>query len=115
MNEAMQTTLSEPYQSRLRFKIKDFDKIPSGAVGVYGLWFKQKCIYIGKAKGQPIAKRLEQHWKGSHNPLLAAWINSEGSNLLIAYSDIKELDKIDDCEKYYIKRFQPLANKTLKG
>ncbi len=110
-----QTTLCQPYQSRLRFRVKDFDKIPPDAFGVYGLWFQQKCIYIGKAKEQPIPRRLEQHWKGSHNLLLAAWISSKGSNLLVAYSKIKDLDRIDNFEKHCIKRFQPLTNKMLKG
>jgi len=115
MSTSKQATICKPYQSRLRFRITDFDKIPSSAFGVYGLWFKQKCVYIGKAKEQSIPKRLEQHWKGSHNPLLANWISSKGSSLIVAYCDIKELNKIDDFEKYYIKRFQPLTNKILKG
>lgn len=99
-----------PYDSQLRFRRTDFDKIPANAFGVYGLWYRRRCIYVGKAEKQSIAKRLEQHWKGAKNPKLAAWVQAKGPELRVAYVATEEQSKISFLEKLYIRRFQPLAN-----
>ena len=88
----------------------EFSKIPADAYGVYGIWFRRRCIYIGKAKSQPIAKRLEQHWNGTHNPDLADWISAKGPLLNVSYA-ITHKQAIDNFERRHIKRFQPLTNK----
>ena len=102
--------MCRPYDNQLRFRKADFDKIPANAFGVYGLWYRRRCIYVGKAEDQPIAKRLEQHWKGAHNPKLAAWVQAKASELRFAYLVAKEKSKVSSLEKLYIRRFQPLTN-----
>lgn len=99
-----------PYSSQLRFRLVDFDKIPENACGIYGLWFGRRCIYIGKAKSQPIKARLRQHWTEARNQGLADWISAKGPELIVAYEVIDEPDEIDSREKQYIQRYQPLTN-----
>ena len=102
--------MCRPYENQLRFRKADFDKVPANAFGVYGLWYRRRCIYVGKAELQPIATRLKQHWKGTHNPKLAAWVQAKGSQLGFAYLVAEEKSKINPLEKLYIRRFQPLTN-----
>ena len=103
-----------PYDNQLAFRKADFDKIPSNAFGIYGLWYRKRCIYIGKAEKQPIAQRLEQHWKGSHNPDVANWVRAKGSKLRVGYVLVEEHSEIDNLEKRYIRQLQPLTNKQGK-
>lgn len=122
MNTSVATKLSadfrqsdwHPYENQLIFKKSDLMKVPSGAFGIYGLWFRKRCIYVGKAEKQSIAQRLEQHWKGSHNPNLADWIIAMGSRLSVGYLVVADQSEISDLEKRYIKKFQPLTNRMLK-
>ena len=102
--------MCRPYDNQLRFRRADFDKIPTDAFGVYGLWYRRRCIYVGKAETQPIVKRLEQHWKGTHNRELGAWVRAKGSDLRVAYLVTEEKSKVSLLEKLYIRRFQPLTN-----
>jgi len=101
-----------PYSNQLRFRRTEFDKIPRDAYGVYGIWFRRRCIYVGKAEIQPIPKRLEQHWRESHNPLLKAWVQAKGSELRVAYVVAPERLEASSLERLYIRRFQPLANRV---
>ena len=103
--------MCRPYDNQLRFRKADFEKIPADAIGIYGLWFKKRCLYVGKAEDQPIAKRLKRHWDGTHNPELAAWIQAKGSELRVAYLVAEEKSKITALERLYIRRFQPLTNR----
>ena len=78
------------------------------------MWYGKRCIYVGKAEEQTIAQRLEQHWKGSHNPDLAAWVSAKGSQLRVRYIVVDNPLEIDRIEKRFIKQLQPLANKQGK-
>lgn len=104
----------KPSGNHLTFRKAGFDKIPSGAFGVYGMWYGKRCIYVGKAAEQTIGQRLEQHWKGSHNPDLAAWVSAKGSQLRVRYIVVNNPLEIDRIEKRFIKQLQPLANKQGK-
>lgn len=100
-----------PYERMIAFRLREFEKIDQDAYGIYGFWFKRRCIYVGKAAEQPIAIRLVQHWKGSHNQLLRNWIEAKGKELKIAYKYIPEIAKIDILERYCINKYQPETNK----
>ena len=104
--------MCNPYVNQLRFRKVDFGEIPSGTYGVYGIWFRRRCIYVGQAKFQPISKRLEQHWRRSHNPQLQAWIEAKGRDLRVAYLVVEDISSVDAIEQLYIRRFQPLTNKV---
>ena len=102
--------MCRPYDNQLRFRKADFDKIPANAIGVYGLWFRRRCIYVGKAEEQPIAKRLHQHWRGTHNFELAAWVQAKASELRVVYVVADTKSTVSSLERLYIRRFQPLTN-----
>lgn len=106
-----ESSVCVPHHHQLQFRKMEFAKIPPDAYGVYGIWFRRRCIYIGKAKSQPIAKRLEQHWNGTHNSELADWISAKGSLLDVSYAIAHKM-VIDNLERRHIKRFQPITNKT---
>ena len=103
-----------PYDNQMPFRRADLDKVPANAFGVYGFWYRKRCIYVGKAEKQPIARRLKQHWRGSHNPDLANWVRAKGSQLRVGYILVEKESEIDDLEKQYIKQFQPLTNRHRK-
>ena len=102
--------MCNPYQNQLRFRVVDFRTISEDAYGVYGIWFGLQCLYVGQAKLQPIAKRLEQHWKFADNPKLRMWIEAKGPELTVAVRRIEDHAKIDCFERFYIHKFQPLTN-----
>ena len=102
--------MCNPYQNQLLFRKSAFSRIPDDAYGIYGIWFRHLCVYVGKAEIQTIGERLEQHWKSSHNSKLQTWINAKGPELRVAYKIVPERSKIDTLERYYIRRFQPITN-----
>ena len=102
--------MCNPYENQIRFRIVEFYKIPADYFGIYGIWFNKHCLYVGQAKSQPICKRLKDHWKGTHNPKLQAWIDAKGPLLTVAYHTVVDIDEIDTLERYYIRMFQPLTN-----
>ena len=107
--------LLTPHDNQLRFRKADFDKIPPDAFGVYGIWFRNRCIYIGEAYAQPIAIRLAQHWRESHNPELADWVKAKGAELRVTYIAAVGNHGIHDLERLCIQRFQPMANRVGKA
>lgn len=104
-----------PNVGALRFRKADFDKIPRDAFGVYGIWFRRRCIYIGEAYAQPITVRLAQHWKQSHNSELADWVKAKGSQLRVTYVVVSGAHNIHELERSSIRRFQPVTNRVGKA
>ena len=102
-----------PYINQISFRLVNFQSIPETYYGVYGIWHERQCIYVGKAATQTIGDRLEQHWKGAHNAKLKAWINAKGARLRVAFFAVRDRDRIDCNERFYIRRFQPLTNDIL--
>ena len=89
-----------------------FSVSPATAHGVYGIWFRRRCIYVGKADLQPISTRLKQHWEHSHNERLQAWIKAKGRRLRVSYLALSPRKNIDIYERYFIARFQPITNRV---
>lgn len=104
------TSFCNPFSQTLRFRVAEFYKIPADSFGVYAIWHGRRCIYVGKAEDQSIGSRLQQHWNQSHNGYLQCWIESKGRELKVSYKAISDKHRIDTYERYFIKRFQPIAN-----
>lgn len=94
------------------FRRHNIESIPDNAVGIYGFWYRTtgKCIYVGKAKKQPIKKRLKQHWRKSHNLELRLWIDEFGEFLDVCYISVECKKRIDRMEKRLIRAWDPEAN-----
>ena len=96
---------------RLAFRLSALDHVPNEIHGVYCIWYRDRCIYVGMAQLQTICTRLKQHWNGSHNSRLANWISSKGSLLTFSYMELAETCDIGGYENACIHYFNPLANK----
>lgn len=99
-------------RSTMPFRLHNINSIPDNAVGIYGFWYRKngKCIYVGKAKEQPIKKRLKQHWLGSHNPGLRLWIKGFGTFLDVCYLPVDRAEKINKMETRLIRAWRPETN-----
>ncbi len=97
---------------RLHFSLLEIERIPESTRGVYAFWHEDSgtCIYIGKAKDQPLKERLKQHWRGSHNKTLALWLRAFGDRIVVSYIPVRECDKIPQAEKRLIRLWKPVAN-----
>lgn len=101
-----------PYDCLVLFRRTSIDSICDECYGVYGFWYKRRCIYIGKAEKQPIKVRLMQHWSDCHNDDLKLWIQTKGKELKITYKILDNKDSIHSYERFYISKYQPITNKT---
>jgi predicted GIY-YIG superfamily endonuclease len=91
------------------FNWRNISRLPYDQHGVYSIWSKSICIYVGQAKKQSIKDRLLQHYSGSHNDYLALWIKST-HGLFFSVEFIKNPAAIDAKERINIKLFAPLTN-----
>ncbi len=80
--------------------------------GVYSIWSKNVCVYVGQAKQQSLQSRLRQHYNGSHNEKLNAWIKSSHP-LWFTVEPTNNIQGIDAKERNRIKKYAPLTNKLL--
>lgn len=96
-------------------RLAEIKKIPANARGVYAFTLRTngKCIYIGKAESQSIRTRLEQHWRQSHNPKLAQWLNAFGDVMEICYISV-DARKVDRVESFFIGTWHPETNSKLQ-
>jgi len=95
-----------------RFNWLNIGKAPDDEFGIYSIWSKNLCIYVGKAEKQSIRSRLQQHYSGSHNDKLDKWIKSSHP-LWFSYESVANKTAIDAKERNRIKRFAPITNKVL--
>ena len=95
------------------FNWLNIQKAPNDAGGLYFIWSRGVCVYVGKAEHQSLRSRLIQHYTGSHNERLATWINSSHP-LWFSTEIVKNMSAINAKERNRIKTFAPLANKLLK-
>jgi len=93
------------------FRRHVIDRIPANARGGEGFWHRSKCLYIGKAKDQPIKNRFKQHWNYSHNVELRRWIKAFDQHIQICYLPVDNA-KINKMEKRLIQALLPETNQT---
>lgn len=99
------------WSRRYFLNYKNIERVPDSIFGVYSFWSKSICIYVGKAKNQPIKKRLEQHYMNCHNENLRLWLASS-HKIEFRYKSMTSIDLIDVTERKIIKDLAPLTNKT---
>ena len=98
---------------KYRFNWLNICRSPDDEFGVYALWSKTACIYVGKAEKQSLRKRLLQHYHRSHNDKLSAWIKSSHP-LWFSYEKVNNLTSIDAKERNRVKKYAPLTNINLR-
>lgn len=89
-----------------------FKAIPERIVGIYVFRCRptKTFIYVGKAKNQPLKRRLLSHWDKSHSEKLTLWLNAFGKDIDVCYRET-DVTKIDRLEKLLIRKWKPEANK----
>lgn len=100
-----------PECQRFPFSLSVVKRLAPTAPGVYGFWYGRYCIYVGKTERQFIRERLLDHWNHSHNDQLRDWLRAKRDDLQIAFAQVDDTRQIAKYERYYIRRYQPLANK----
>jgi len=105
------TLACDPFYNTIRFHLREIERLDASGYGVYGFWYRNRCIYVGKADEQPIKTRLFQHYQGAHNHSLQLWIDAKGPSLIIAFKYMP-ITRVRMMEKFCIRRYQPLANKV---
>jgi excinuclease UvrABC nuclease subunit len=103
----------DPLSRSKPFRLSTIEAAPDKP-GVYGIWYKTRCIYVGKAVRQGVGTRLCQHWEASHNYLLQLWIEAARGELTFNYCLEATDHRIDVMERYYVRKLQPDANIFLK-
>jgi len=99
--------------NRLRFNWRNIEHAPDDAIGVYSIWTRRVCIYVGKTDKQNLRSRLRQHYRNSHNESLRLWVNSSHV-LWFSYEVIGNDMAIAAIERNRIKQYAPLANVLLR-
>lgn len=98
---------------KLKFNWLNIQKLPEDVHGIYSIWSRTTCIYIGKAQNQSLKKRLLQHYSRCHNEKLKAWINSS-HQLWFGVEPVTNMGSIDAKERNRIKKYAPLTNELLR-
>lgn len=61
------------------FKPREFED--TRFVGLYAIWYRHRCLYVGKADQGTVHDRLWKHFASSHNPFLRRWIRVKDGDL----------------------------------
>lgn len=77
------------------------------ATGVYIIWWRKICLYVGKAERQTVGDRMLQHWNECHNIELRTWIEAKRSDLEYCCASV---NKIGRSEKHLIRVLRPRTN-----
>jgi hypothetical protein len=99
-----------PFQDMIKYKLREIERLHDIGCGVYGFWYTNTCIYVGKAEQQTIFERLLQHYYNTHNERLRLWMQAKGSQLQIAFKVIEKQSRIHLMERYCVEKYQPTAN-----
>ena len=102
--------MCNPYLCSKPFRISNISRIPLEAKGVYGIWDKKYCIYVGRSWDQGLRKRLTQHWSNCHNPKLKKWIRVKKDKLDFNFKESFSEKETKEMEIFYYNLYKPLTN-----
>ena len=102
--------MCNPYLCSKSFRISNISKIPDKAKGVYGIWDRKYCIYIGRTWNQGLKIRLMQHWSDCHNKKLKKYIKVKKDKLDFTFKEFDSEEKTKKMEKFYYNLYKPLTN-----
>ena len=87
--------------------------------GLYAIWYRHRCIYVGQSDQQTVYDRLYDHLSNCHNELLRLWIRVKDGTLRFTSSRVDETGygkgTIRQVEAYLIRTLNPETNKQRPG
>ena len=79
--------------------------------GLYAIWFRHRCLYVGKSDQGTVYSRLRKHIGGEcHNDRLRRWYRLKGKELYFTTIQIVRVDAILKLERYLIDELEPETN-----
>ena len=86
-------------------------------VGLYAIWYRHRCLYVGQSERQTVYSRLYAHLSDCHNERLRLWIRVKDGALCFTSSliDDEDVDSIRGIENYLIRVLDPETNKQRPG
>lgn len=97
------------YSDFYRFSAAGIMKAPNRYGGVYVIYAKRNCLYVGKTEDQSIQKRLFDHYRNCHNLRLKKWILSH-VQLRFRFMVVPDVTLVDDIERILIQTLNPSCN-----
>ena len=81
--------------------------------GLYAIWYKHRCLYVGQSERQTVYTRLYAHLSDCHNERLKLWIQVKRGVLRFTSSQVDddESGTIRKLESYLICKLAPETNK----
>lgn len=73
-------------KQRLQFRFIEQAK----CIGVYAIWWKHRCLYVGKSEDGTIYNRLCNHIAACHNDNLRRWVKYKNGELRFSFVEISE-------------------------
>lgn len=87
--------------------------------GLYAIWYRHRCIYVGQSDQQTVYDRLYAHLSNCHNEFLRLWIRVKDGTLRFTSSTVDEMSygkgTIRRVEVYLIRTLNPETNKQRPG
>ena len=87
----------------------NINRMPKDQIGIYIIWRKKLCIYVGETTEQSLGRRLNTHYVNCENYCFKNWIKSS-FDIYFNYSILFDKALIKNEEKKLIKLLKPLCN-----
>ena len=80
--------------------------------GLYAIWYKHRCLYVGQSERQTVYARLYAHLSRCHNEALSLWIRVKDGNLRFTTYRIDDVTVgiIPSVESHLIRHLDPETN-----
>ena len=98
------------FSEKRLFSYGNITRVPDDHFGIYMIWRKKRCIYVGESTEQSLRTRLMNHYNNCHNPCLKDWIKSSFP-LMFSYKVGTDKKLTKEEEKVLIKRMKTDCNK----
>lgn len=81
-------------------------------VGLYAIWYRHRCLYVGQSDRQTVYDRLYRHLSDCHNENLRLWIRVKNGDLRFTSSKVGDdnVSAINGIETYLIRVLNPETN-----
>lgn len=80
--------------------------------GLYAIWYKHRCLYVGQSERQTVYARLYAHLSRCHNEALRLWIRVKDGTLRFTACRIDNatVGTIRSVESHLIRHLDPETN-----